>query len=300
MLFKKYHIVIFKEDGQQHRNLHLRGWLGAGLFLLVAALTAGNIYLWQFYAKSKHYEERLTTSEKLVEEQNGQLLNMPAKLRTIQTDLSRVQQFDAKLRLMMNLDTEPFESTALGGPGLDDFSKGYLPLHRQELLTRKMHTFIKQLDTDIHLEEVQQQELLRTIRDNREVLSATPSTWPTQGLISSSFGRRGSPFTGRGEFHKGIDITAKRGTPIQSTAKGVVSFAGSDGSYGNTVIINHGNGLVTRYSHMQRCAVKEGDSLSRGDLVGYVGNTGRSTGPHLHYEVILNGVCVNPMHYILN
>ncbi len=300
MLFKKYHIVIFKENGEQHHNLHLRGWLGAGLFLLIAALTAGNIYLWQFYTKSKIGEERLQAAEKLVEEQNSQLLSMTAKLRTIQTDLARVQQFDSKLRIMMNLDTEVFESTALGGPGLDDFSKGYLPLHRQELLTRKMHTFIKQLSTDIHLEEVQQQELLRAIRDNREVLSSTPSTWPTMGLVSSQFGRRGSPFTGRGEFHKGIDISAKRGTPVQATAKGVVSFSGVDGAYGNTVIINHGSGLVTRYAHMQRCAVKEGDSISRGDLVGYVGNTGRTTGPHLHYEVMLNGVCVNPMHYILN
>lgn len=302
MLFRKYHIVIFKEGKGDCRNLLLRGWFGAGLFLLIAALAGGNLYLFKYFAKSRSLENQLVQTEKIVEEQNTQLVNLTGKLRNVQNDMSRVQQFNAKLRSMMDLDRDPIEvgGTGLGGSGTEDFSKGYLPLLRQELLARKMNTFLKQLSNDAQLEEVRQQELLQVLRKNSEILAATPSIWPTEGWISSSFGSRSSPFSSRREFHKGIDIKAKSGTPIQAPAKGTVTFSGWHGAYGNSIVINHGNGITTRYAHMQKSSLKKGETVSRGDLIGYVGNTGRTTGAHLHYEVMINGVCVNPMQYILN
>ena len=302
MLFRKYHIVIFKEGQSDCRNILMRGWFGAGLFLLIAALAGGNLYFFKYFAKSKSLENQLVQSERVIEEQNTQLLNLTGKLRNVPSDMDRVQQFNAKLRAMMSLDREPIEvgSTGLGGSGAEDFSKGYLPLLRQELLARKMNKFLKELSGDVQLEEVRQQELLLALRKNSDVLSATPSIWPTEGWISSPFGGRSSPLSSRREFHKGIDIKAKPGTAISCPAKGVVAFAGWDGSYGNSVVINHGNGITTRYAHMQKNVLKKGDSVTRGDLIGYVGSTGRSTGAHLHYEVLVNGVSVNPMQYILN
>ena len=300
MLFKKYHIVIFKERGGEHRNFFIRGWLLPFLIVLILVLAAGNVYLFRYVPQRSALEARLQQSEKVMEEQNSQLVNMTAMLRQLQADLARIQQFDSKLRVMMNVDKETsVEKPAMGGPVTEDFSKTYLPLHRQELLTRKMHTFIKQLDTDVRLEEVRQQELFHALRESRELLAGTPSIWPAEGWVTSSFGARNSPFTGRRDFHKGIDIAAPHGTHIYAPAKGTVTFSGNDGAYGNSVTILHGNGITTRYGHMQKTNVKQGQVVNRGDIIGFVGSTGRSTGPHLHYEVMLNGVCVNPMRYIL-
>ena len=110
---------------------------------------------------------------------------------------------------------------------------------------------------------------------------------------------RSGPFGGRGQFHKGLDITNRIGTPIIVPAQGIVTLSGRDGAYGFSVEINHGSGIVTKYGHMHRCAVQEGQWVKRGESVGYVGMSGRTTGPHLHYEVRLNGVPVDPMRYIL-
>lgn len=299
MLFGKYHIVIFKEKSGDSRNLRFRGWFGLFAFCVFAGLCAGNVWLYSHYQEVEFLRTQLRGAEKTIEDQANHMTAMVSRITEVQEDLERVQQFDAKIRLMMNMDKEA-ESGAVGGSGGEEFSRSYLPLHRQELVVRKMNAFLKQLSADVRLEEVRQQELLTGVRANREVLAAMPAIWPVEGYLTSRFGGRPSPFSGRGEFHKGLDISARIGTPVQAPAKGVVVFAAVDGAYGNSVVIQHGAGISTRYAHMQRIALKEGQTVKRGDLVGTVGNTGRSSGPHLHYEVRLNGVNVDPMRYILN
>lgn len=300
MLLGKYHIVIFKEGKSGSRNLRMRGWLGFVGFLAVGALLACNIWLWRYHHETALLNVKLSDTERVVEDQRNQLLSMVGKIRDVSADLNRVQQFDTKLRLMMNMEKDPAEVGGRGGSRIEDFSTTYLPLHRQEITARKMHAFLKQLSEDVRLEEVRQQDLLHAMRAHRDALSALPSIWPIEGFVSSSFGGRSSPFSGRGEFHKGLDITGRIGTPIQATARGTVSFANMDGGYGNSVEIDHGGGIVTKYAHMQRYIVKEGQWVQRGDIIGYIGMTGRTTGAHVHYEVRLNGVPVNPMRYILN
>lgn len=301
MLLNRYHVVVFKDNQGHCKKLSLRGWFFASVLALVLALTAGNIYLWKFYHQSQMLENSLAESEKTILEQNSQILSMVDKLRIVQKDLQRVQQFDTKLRIMINLDKDQGDTaSAVGGAKAKDFADSYLPIHRQELLARKIHTFLDELNTEVRLEEVNQQQLIQTFRNNQQILAATPSIWPTEGWVSSPFGRRRSPFTGRRDFHKGIDISNRTGTPIYSTADGRVSFTGAGPGYGNNIIISHGAGVVTRYAHMKRYIVKKGQRVKRGELVGYMGNTGRSTGPHLHYEVRLNGVCLNPKRFILN
>lgn len=135
----------------------------------------------------------------------------------------------------------------------------------------------------------------RTVEKREALMNATPSIWPIHGWLSASFGMRPDPFTGQRDFHPGLDISADKGTPILATADGVVDSAAPSGDYGNLVVVNHGYGLVTRYGHLSKFAVWTGKQVQRGEVLGYVGATGRATGPHLHYEILANGKLMNPM-----
>ena len=132
------------------------------------------------------------------------------------------------------------------------------------------------------------------------VLARTPSIWPTKGWVSSRFGYRVSPFTKEKEFHSGLDIVTRNKAPIVSPADGIVASVSREYGYGNILTINHGNGLKSRYAHLTKSLVKKGQYVKRGEKIALVGSSGRSTGPHLHYEVYLKGVPVNPSRYILN
>lgn len=140
---------------------------------------------------------------------------------------------------------------------------------------------------------------LESVRDNVErrhkLAMATPSMWPVAGWLSSSFGNRKDPFTSANDFHPGLDISADYGEPVMATGDAVVRTAGRNGAYGNMVTLDHGFGITTKYGHLSRIAVGEGQTVKRGDIIGYVGSTGRSTGSHLHYEVWMNGRLANPM-----
>jgi murein DD-endopeptidase MepM/ murein hydrolase activator NlpD len=140
---------------------------------------------------------------------------------------------------------------------------------------------------------------LRFVRrdvERREALaSATPSIWPTHGWLTGTFGGRSDPFTGEPGYHQGIDISTDKGQPIVAPADGTVESAAYTGDYGNLITLKHRFGLATRYGHLSAFAVKAGDQVKRGDTIGYVGSTGRSTGAHLHYEILVNGQLINPL-----
>jgi murein DD-endopeptidase MepM/ murein hydrolase activator NlpD len=130
-------------------------------------------------------------------------------------------------------------------------------------------------------------------------LAETPSIWPLYGLITSPYGWRSNPFGGSGaEFHNGVDIAAPYGTAIRATADGKVEQAGWNGSYGISVTIYHRDGIETLYGHMSRTIVSAGQTVKKGQVIGYEGATGRATGPHVHYQVNVNGSSVNPMTYL--
>lgn len=133
------------------------------------------------------------------------------------------------------------------------------------------------------------------VQRRRALAAATPSIWPVVGWLSSSFGTRRDPFTGNADFHPGLDISADFGEPVHATADGVVVSAGMNGNYGNLVVIEHGYGITTRYGHLSRFAATAGQQVHRGDVIGYVGSTGRSTSSHLHYEILLNDRLTNPL-----
>jgi murein DD-endopeptidase MepM/ murein hydrolase activator NlpD len=139
-------------------------------------------------------------------------------------------------------------------------------------------------------------ESVRLGVERREALAAaTPSIWPVTGWLSSAYGSRRDPFTGAPDFHAGLDISADRGEAVKATANGTVESAGYSGNYGNLVVLTHGFGMTTRYGHLARATVKPGQQVRRGDILGFVGSTGRSTSSHLHYEVWWNNRLINPL-----
>jgi peptidase M23-like protein len=135
----------------------------------------------------------------------------------------------------------------------------------------------------------------RDVERRVQLANATPSIWPTHGGLTSFFGGRSDPLTGEPAYHSGIDISAEKGQPVYATADGVVQSAGYTGDYGNLIVLKHAFGLSTRYGHLSAYHVKTGDAVKRGDVIGYIGSTGRSTGSHLHYEILANGQLMNPL-----
>lgn len=170
---------------------------------------------------------------------------------------------------------------------------------------------LKNIDTSdsgsIDMEELRQQiklsmESIGEIKDylsqQKDIYLATPTGWPVEGHISSAFGEREHPRSGEPKFHTGLDIAAEPGRPVRSTADGIVSFAGWGGGGGNLVVVEHGFGFSTYYAHNRMLTVKAGQKVKRNDIIGYVGSTGNSTGPHLHYEVWQEGRALDPHKYL--
>jgi murein DD-endopeptidase MepM/ murein hydrolase activator NlpD len=135
----------------------------------------------------------------------------------------------------------------------------------------------------------------RNVERQEALAAATPSIWPTFGWLTGTFGGRPDPFTGEPAFHQGLDISTEKGREVYATANGTVESAQYTGDYGNFIVVRHDFGLATRYGHLSRFSVKPGTSVQRGDIIGYVGSTGRSTGAHLHYEILANGKLINPL-----
>lgn len=133
------------------------------------------------------------------------------------------------------------------------------------------------------------------VESQERLAAATPSIWPAKGWLTSTFGGRSDPFTGSSAFHQGLDISASKGQPVYVTADGRVSSTSFQGEYGNLIVVAHEFGITTRYGHLSGFNVKPGQTVHRGDVIGYVGSTGRSTGPHLHYEILANGKLLNPL-----
>ena len=133
------------------------------------------------------------------------------------------------------------------------------------------------------------------VERQQQLAAATPSIWPVIGWLSSAFGSRQDPMNGGADFHPGLDISAEYGAPVKATADGTIESAGWAGDYGNMILLKHGYGMSTKYGHLSRIAVEAGQTVKRGQVIGYVGATGRTTGAHLHYEILLNGQRINPM-----
>lgn len=242
---------------------------------------------------------QLTELRDLRKETKTQKIQIQSFLGTIddlKKQMTRLVELDRKLRVITDIGPAK-ESANVGGLG------GAEEIGAAHSDSRLMASIQQDLG-DLHAKAIQQeknfQELTETMQNRQSLWASTPSIWPTTGWLTSGFGNRVSPFTGRVAMHNGIDIAARQDTAIIAPAAGVVSYFGFDSGLGKMVKVNHGYGMVTYYGHLSKVAVKIGQKVKRGDIIAYVGNTGLSTGPHLHYEVYVNDVPMNPMKYILN
>lgn len=244
----------------------------------------------------------LAQKTELINRQHQQIQEFGAKINTLKDQMVTLKGFENKVRIIANLEVKESDTGVfgVGGSVPEDLDTRLGISETHSSLIREIHDQVALLETGSVAQIEGFESLLKALEDQRNLLAATPAIRPAKGWVTSKFGYRTSPFTGRREFHKGLDIANRMGTPVFATADGVITFAGSRGLIGNVVVIDHGHGLVTRYGHLKSSEVKRGDRVKRGDKIALMGNTGRSTGPHVHYEVRLNGMPVNPVKYILN
>lgn len=232
-----------------------------------------------------------------------QLTELASKTKSIDSELRTVKQLEAKLRIMLNAETHETVTPnfGIGGPSNEPDDLGILYSTSDTTVAyNKINSKLENLDERLKKQETALVEVYELMQERNSILASTPSIWPTRGWITSGFGYRIYPFTGETKFHEGLDISTRIGTDVVATADGIVVETGYDITYGNNIIIDHGFGFITRYGHLSSINVKTGSVVKRGQKIGEVGNTGFSTGPHLHYEIRINGVPVNPENYILN
>jgi murein DD-endopeptidase MepM/ murein hydrolase activator NlpD len=288
------------QTGQIRRFGLRRVWLrriGTALGLGIAVLSVGFVD----YVRVRRTIRELPALRSESQQQREQILEYARKLEEISGHLQRVAELDRKLRVITNLDpADPIPLPGVGG--LDDGmleTSGLARLNRQRY-HRGMLEKLSQLSGAAAAQAGNLQVLVAHLEDQTVRLSNTPSVAPTKGWITSGFGYRTSPFTGLRELHRGLDIAGRMKTPILAPADGQVVTVADRGNIGITITIRHGYGIETIYGHLSEALVQLGQDVSRGDRIGLMGNTGRSTGPHLHYQVQVNGRPVDPQNYILD
>jgi murein DD-endopeptidase MepM/ murein hydrolase activator NlpD len=247
-------------------------------------------------------ERKVAAQTEEIAGQRKQIQTFASKINLLKSELDGFGNFEKKIRIIANLENEDEQEGVfgVGGPMSEDLDTEIALEETHNELIRRMHQQVQHIELAALNQKESFESLFESLENQISEMASTPTIRPTKGIITSTFGYRKSPFTGLRDFHQGLDIGAKIGTPVKSTADGKVIFAGKQGPLGNLVIIDHGHGLLTRYGHLKKISINRGDIVKRNEIIGEVGNTGRSTGSHLHYEVHLNGVPVNPQKYILN
>jgi len=247
-------------------------------------------------------ENRVRNQQDEIAVQRKQIQIFANKINSLKSKLLALNDFEKQIRTIAGIERSDKQTGifGVGGSMPEDIETNVELTEKHNSLMREMHDQVKQLDLASVNQEDRFEYLLKHLVDRGNLLAHTPAIRPVRGIITSKFGYRTSPFTAQGEFHKGLDIANRKGTRIVAVADGTVSFADVKGFWGKLMIINHGHGMTTYYAHLHKFLKKAGDSVKRGEVIAQIGNTGRTTGPHLHYEVRLNGTPVNPEKYILN
>ena len=282
----QHHTIIFVP----HAHAKLRKWrvtnlqigLSVGAFLLLTLVSA--FFIWAHFSTPTNPVE-VTRLEKENQELRQVNESFEASIQKLQNQLSSYEDRTRDLAIVAGVESlgDGVEA-GIGGTAPEETGAPDLP---------QLQTRAARIDGVLDAVEDRLEQRMRWI-------SSTPAITPVRGILTSSFGYRADPMThGRGN-HQGIDIAASYGQPVRASGDGIVLLANEQGGYGKAVFIAHGYGLTTRYGHLSAINVRPGQRIKRGDLIGKVGSTGRSTGPHLHYEVRVDGEPMNPIAYMLD
>jgi len=283
------------------RTLSISKSVIKSVILSLLAIVGFSLYLIYEYNDVKDKVWELQSMREELMQQKAQVQNFALNMLDYKRQMFLLRDLDTKLRRAVSLGPRDKAHQVLGIGGPDELGLQNLTSmgeKKQEEVLKEMHQELTQLKGAASRQETSLQMLIEYFEDKRSLYASTPSVWPVRGWVTSPFGNRTSPFSGILTFHEGLDIAAQTGTPIVAPADGVVIKAGFGTGYGNMVEISHGYGIKTIYGHNSRLNVKPGQRVKRGDVIAYLGDSGSSTGPHLHYEVRLNGLPVNPVRYL--
>ncbi|SME90741.1 M23 family metallopeptidase [Pseudobacteriovorax antillogorgiicola] len=311
---KRLTILIIPENASQTKQLKIPKFA-------LRSLAVGSLFLTSLlgYLVFDYIELRsIRTSYKKILAENqglkGEARLLMSNLDEVKNSLQRVQDYSEKLGDLTQLKVKKFSrKTGIGPLTPEEFryaeknmtentAQKNLPLgiDMDKLVFRSVFDRVQSIGNRANRNALEMQKLLSTLSQQRSLLSSIPSATPVDGWITSGFGPRISPFTGQKTMHKGIDVAAPMGTPIYAPADGVVIFSGAKAGFGNFIMIAHGYGVVSRFGHNAQNMVQPGQKVKRGDQIATVGMTGRSTGPHLHYEILVNGRYSDPKKFILD
>ena len=285
-----YTVMIVPHAGAQFRKICLSSRLLTVFAILgVSSLLTAAFLLthYLFFHKDLQELRQLRASNAELSRRN---LDYEVSTEHLNRKVAALQDFVKKLSVMAGLDAS--QGTGVGGPRDVDFTT-----------TNSAYAQVKEeldhMESELLDLEQKSRVLERFYDENTLMLASTPSIWPVRGYLSSSFGYRKDPFTGQREMHYGLDISTQSGRPVVATADGIVLYASRRGTYGNVAVVDHKFGLMTRYAHLSGFNTRAGRRVKRGDVIGYVGSTGRSRAPHLHYEVWVDNRTVHPLNYVL-
>lgn len=276
-------------------------WQCTNAFFLFCVACWGGLTAWSGFIVGRHTDYWITKADNKV--MLAKMTHLAQEMERSREALEMAKSTDQQLRVLLSLSRREQDGEAVGGPTAQDRAS------LKELLARGP-AGVSQAEWHKRIEEIRQESYRRLasfqeigwyIGNQRTLYHAVPSMWPTEGHITSLFGYRFDPMhhSGEsGEYHAGIDIANTADTLIYATADGTVRHAGWSHGYGQMVVIDHGYGISTLYGHTAKSTVKTGDRVQRGQIIAYMGTTGRSTGAHLHYEVWRNGKPINPQAYL--
>jgi murein DD-endopeptidase MepM/ murein hydrolase activator NlpD len=296
---RKYTVMIIPHSEKEPLVVRIPFFIIQSLFIfLLFGLMLFIIGIFQYASLKKQVQElrHYEWEAKTMKLEFGQLSH---QLIDVQETMSKISQIEARLRVETTLLTKQ--------KGTSPDKKLVMISTKDSLDTEGSVVALSIDETKSQLEQLAMdgpsrlegmKGLLDEIEERNEALDATPSIYPSVGRVTSTYGIRRDPFTRRATFHNGLDIANRKGTPVYATATGLVIQSQRNGGHGKQIILNHRNGIKTSYSHLSQLIVKEGETVEKGQLIAYMGNTGRSTGPHLHYEVWVKGSPTDPADYL--
>jgi murein DD-endopeptidase MepM/ murein hydrolase activator NlpD len=287
---KFFTLMILPHDSTSVKKINLTSNWFKVFAILSVVFWISSLFMFFNYFSLKNKVVSLAEVDRTNTKQKIEMENLNTKVQFLETQLSRLQNIDLKVRELVNLEVK--------GSGMN-FAGGVSSI-KSSNVAEALNEKAEALEREIKVREKSLGELAEYLEDRKSLFMATPSLWPSRGFVTSEFGWRRDPISGVGEFHEGVDISSPYGTQVKAAAEGVVIISGPDGGYGRAVVIDHGYGIVTRYAHLSRSFLAVGHKVKKGGVVGAVGNSGKSTGPHVHYEVRIDGVPVNPLKYLFS
>lgn len=297
-----FNILIFGQKSSRSRHLRIRKKNFKIALYLIAFIFLSTTFFFCDYIQVKKKAFELSRLRQETQAQKSQIQFFSARIEDMEKQLSKLKDFDRKIRIIANLEKgqEATPFMGMGGPSPSDIREKLKTEKNDKGLVQQMKTDIERLHSEAISREESLSELEKQLQNKKEMLVHTPSIWPSQGWVTSGFGFRTNPFTNLVQMHEGIDISNRIGTVVTAPADGIISDIGNDWAHGKILVISHGFGMTTRYSHLDKVFARVGQKVRRGDKIAELGVSGKTTGPHLHYEIRFGGIPVNPMRYALN